>query len=275
MDKNWKRKLYKEEQLEFLKQIYLERDVEGVETNYQDIIRIHNEKYPDNPIPSVKALLSLLYKRLNLKRTTHSKWFAKEDIRRINSAPIGSETMHDGYVYVKIHNYKRHRHVKGIHDDSTNFMRNYEIKNKYMYKKYHPEEELKKDDKVIFLNGDETDYSIENLYKISRQILGYLTATYGKNFQCGEKELTLAKIAYAELKFQLMQLEQSDERLIFVEKLKKLRNEHNLTKYELARQANISDVTIERIERGDKFPSIKIISKLADFYKVPIEYFLN
>lgn len=57
--------------------------------------------------------------------------------------------------------------------------------------------------------------------------------------------------------------------------LVKLRKQNNLTQIELSQKINYSDKAISRWEKGEVMPSVEILSKLAEVYQVPIEYFFS
>ena len=71
-----------------------------------------------------------------------------------NHKPIGSERIEnrDGYIKIKI----------GEPDK-------WELKHKFIYEKYYGE--VKEDEVIMFLDGNKTNFNIENLYKVSRHQL--------------------------------------------------------------------------------------------------------
>lgn len=56
------------------------------------------------------------------------------------------------------------------------------------------------------------------------------------------------------------------------EKLKEERERMNLNRFELAEKLGVSEVTIRKIESGDRNPSIKLGAKISMELKKPIEY---
>ena len=71
-----------------------------------------------------------------------------------NHKPIGSERIDnkEGYIKIKI----------GEPDK-------WELKHKFIYEKYYGE--VKEDEVIMFLDGNKTNFNIENLYKVSRHQL--------------------------------------------------------------------------------------------------------
>lgn len=54
------------------------------------------------------------------------------------------------------------------------------------------------------------------------------------------------------------------------DKLRKLRNQYNLSRVALACEIDCSEVTIEKIERGER-SGVCVIYKIAKFFNVSIE----
>jgi transcriptional regulator with XRE-family HTH domain len=63
-------------------------------------------------------------------------------------------------------------------------------------------------------------------------------------------------------------------RTILGAKLKKLRDEKNLTQADLSKKIGFSDNYIAKIESGT-MPSMKTYQRLADFFQVPVEYLVS
>ncbi|MBA1433684.1 helix-turn-helix domain-containing protein [Bombilactobacillus bombi] len=59
------------------------------------------------------------------------------------------------------------------------------------------------------------------------------------------------------------------------QRIKELRQAHNLTQYELGRRLNITKSTVSMWERGDRTPDIAMIIKIANFFKVSSDYLLG
>lgn len=59
---------------------------------------------------------------------------------------------------------------------------------------------------------------------------------------------------------------------MFGSRLRELRKEKGLTQTEISKILNISQVTYSQYEREKREPGIKTLIKLADFYKVSLDY---
>ena len=60
----------------------------------------------------------------------------------------------------------------------------------------------------------------------------------------------------------------------FGERLKDLREEKDLTRYELANELNVSYSTVSKYETNIRFPDKGILITLADFFDVSLDYLL-
>jgi hypothetical protein len=109
-----------------------------------------------------------------------------------NDVPIGSESVRsDGFIWVKVKNDK----IPGKYM----FHKNYRRKHHVLYEQYHGCK-LSKDDCVLFLDGDKSNFAKDNLYKCSRSE----SAEFRKN-QWGRhgREFSLAALTYCRLKEKL------------------------------------------------------------------------
>lgn len=61
----------------------------------------------------------------------------------------------------------------------------------------------------------------------------------------------------------------------FIKKLSILLEEKNITQRELAEKINVTEVTISRYLSGERSPRIEIVSKIAEFFGVSIDYLLG
>lgn len=59
---------------------------------------------------------------------------------------------------------------------------------------------------------------------------------------------------------------------LFSKRLKKLREQHNLTTRELGEIVGTSNATISRYETGKRDPDLLLVYKLANYFNVSIEY---
>lgn len=61
----------------------------------------------------------------------------------------------------------------------------------------------------------------------------------------------------------------------FIKKLSILLEEKNITQRELAEKINVTEVTISRYLSGERSPRIEIVSKIAEFFGVSIDFLLG
>ncbi len=61
----------------------------------------------------------------------------------------------------------------------------------------------------------------------------------------------------------------------FINHLKELRTENNLSQNDLAKVLNVTRATYGHYETGRRIISIEDLCKLADFYKVSVDYILG
>lgn len=59
------------------------------------------------------------------------------------------------------------------------------------------------------------------------------------------------------------------------EKFQKLLDKSNKTAYQVAKETGVSTATLSNWKNGNYVPKIDKIKILADYFKVPIEYFLQ
>lgn len=58
-------------------------------------------------------------------------------------------------------------------------------------------------------------------------------------------------------------------------RLKRLREEKGISQIELGKAINISNVMLSRYEKNKRLPDYETLNKLADFYRVTIDYLLG
>lgn len=110
--------------------------------------------------------------------------------RDIPNNPIGTEVRKHHKVYVKVSDSKRRKNENNFNDNG-----NYMKKNRYLYRKHIGE--LSEDEVVIFLNGDNQDFRLENLHKVSKGTHGTMLL---KGWRSENPDLTLAGVKWNELK---------------------------------------------------------------------------
>lgn len=59
---------------------------------------------------------------------------------------------------------------------------------------------------------------------------------------------------------------------IFAKRLKRLREQHNLTTRELGEIVGVSNATISRYETGKRDPDLIVVYKIAQYFGVSVEY---
>lgn len=89
--------------------------------------------------------------------------------------------------------------------DTGNKAEDYILKNRYLYEQYHNIKLNPVDDIILFLNGDNNDFSKENLYRVSRKILSAMSGYKMHSYKNVDK-LTIIKAL--EWKEKLIQLKE-------------------------------------------------------------------
>ena len=59
------------------------------------------------------------------------------------------------------------------------------------------------------------------------------------------------------------------------EKIKKLREEKNISQQELAEKTGIAQTTISKYEKNISSPDFKKMIKIADYFRVSLDYFAD
>ena len=59
------------------------------------------------------------------------------------------------------------------------------------------------------------------------------------------------------------------------EKFEKLLNERGVTAYEVAKQTGIASTTLSAWKKGEYTPKIDKLCKIADYFEIPVTYFIN
>lgn len=168
------RHIWTEEEVEFIREIYpyhenkeiskMVKDKFGFEVSAGNLLNIrHKHKFPKKAIPN-----SGCYRKGDVpwnkgrkmpeetKKKLEKTWFKKGQTTH-NHRPLGSTRITvDGYTEIKIAEPNR-----------------WALYHRYLYEKAHGEK-LKKNEAVIFADGDKTNFDIDNLVKVSRANLLYL-----------------------------------------------------------------------------------------------------
>lgn len=157
--------------------------------------------------PNSISLTEDFNKRFNLNRTSsglkaylrklvpehkfsHSGGLATGKGFSVTSKPVGSETFKGGYWWIKYND-------KPLPKKYTTQDRyaNWKMKHRYIWEKYHGD--IPEGCKVIFLDGDRNNFSLDNLYCADTRALLYLMRN---NMWYESGTLTLSAIKWAELK---------------------------------------------------------------------------
>lgn len=62
--------------------------------------------------------------------------------------------------------------------------------------------------------------------------------------------------------------------LTFKERLKGLREDHDLTQLEVAQALNITRAALANYEQGTREPDIKLLVKIANYFDITLDYLL-
>lgn len=168
------RHIWTVEEIEFIREIYpyhenkeiskMVKDKFGFDVSARNLLNVrHKHKFPKKAIPN-----SGCYRKGDVpwnkgkgmseevKEKVKKTWFKKGEIPK-NHRPVGSTRITvDGYTEIKIAEPKR-----------------WQLYHRYLYEKTHGVK-LKKNEAVIFADGDKSNFDIDNLVKVSRANLLYL-----------------------------------------------------------------------------------------------------
>jgi hypothetical protein len=163
---------------------FLSDNIEG--HTYQELTDLFNLRFGTN-VPS-HSISDVCTKRMKVKRNCNTGQF-KQNEERPCTKQIGQEVWRCGYIYVKV--------ADVYHEGKTNYkqlVENWQPKHRYIYEQAHGK--IKKDEIVVFLDGDNTNFDINNLYCMNRRI--NLIMNKHKWFTA-DRELTLTAIKLCEL----------------------------------------------------------------------------
>lgn len=65
------------------------------------------------------------------------------------------------------------------------------------------------------------------------------------------------------------------EQDFFIKRLIELLEERNMTQIQLAKEIDVTNVTISRYLSGERSPRIEIVSKIAKYFSVSVDYLLG
>lgn len=165
---------WSEEEIEFIREIYpyhenkeiskMVKDKFGFEVSARNLLNVsHKHKFPKKAIPNSGCYRKgdvPWNKGKGMSDETREKvkktWFKKGEIPK-NHRPVGSTRITvDGYTEIKIAEPNK-----------------WALYHRYIYEKAHGVK-LAKNEAVIFVDGDKSNFDIDNLVKVSRANLLYL-----------------------------------------------------------------------------------------------------
>ena len=86
--------------------------------------------------------------------------------------------------------------------------------------------------------------------------------------------LTIIKENYAKYK-SLYFVGKRERRHYLYEKFEKLLNERGVTAYEVAKQTGIQTATLSAWKKGEYTPKIDKLCKIANYFEIPVTYFIK
>lgn len=146
------------------------------EGDIKKLVRLFNETFCTN-----FSYASVQWKRYTLGIKT------RECRARVRWRPVGSECVKKGYVRVKVAEPNA-----------------WEQKQVWIYKQAHPEEVFEKYDSVVFLDGNNRNFNLENLFRVSKNEMGVLNRAYGSIKKNSDPQQNLNTILQIRLKIKLL-----------------------------------------------------------------------
>lgn len=199
---------WSEEEIEFIRKIYpfyenkeiskMVKEKFGFEVSATNLLNVrHNYKIPKKVIPN-----SGCYRKGDVpwnkgremseevREKVKGTWFKKGEIPK-NHRPVGSTRITvDGYTEIKIAEPKR-----------------WQLYHRYLYEKTHGEK-LKKNEAVIFADGDKSNFEIDNLVKVNRTNLLYLN---NNNLIFDDPELTKTGVNVSKVAEKIFDLKRKEK----------------------------------------------------------------
>lgn len=199
---------WSEEEIEFVREVYpyhenkeiskMVKEKFSFDVSTRNLQNVRNKyKIPKKVIPN-----SGCYRKGNepwnkgkvmsdeVKEKVKGTWFKKGQIPK-NHKPVGSTRVdRDGYKLIKIAEPNK-----------------WIVYSRYVYEKAHGEK-LKKNEAVIFADGDKSNFDIDNLVKVSRANLLYLN---NKKLIFDDPELTKTGVNVSKIAEQINELERKED----------------------------------------------------------------
>ncbi len=176
--------LYTEEEKQFLRNNISQ-------CTYQELTDIFNAKFGTDV--SKYSISDVCIKRMGIRRNQNTGTF-KVGARRQKAAPIGAERDFNGYIFVKVAD----TYFPGT-TSYEEFTKNWRCKQRVIYEQAYgkiPEGNI-----VIFLDNNNRNFSIDNLYCIDRKIHACMCK---RRWYTSDRDITLAAIKWCELYYALL-----------------------------------------------------------------------
>lgn len=155
-------------------------------TTYKHLTDMFNEKFHTSV--SQTSIQDVCTKRLHIHRGVNSGIFKKGE-QNARTYNLGDEREYNGYIWIKTNDI----HHKGKVTFSM-FCENWTPKHRHIYEQHYGR--IQDDNIVVFLDGDNRNFDIDNLYCISRRISAMMSSN--RWFTCS-REHTMVAIRYCEL----------------------------------------------------------------------------
>lgn len=133
-----------------------------------------------------KSVADYCFRKLGLNKDINKKVVPNKKYN------IGDEKFEGGYCYIKVKEYER----TGKYDNKKQ-KQCWKQKQRVTWEKYY-NQEVPEDCQIIFLNGDRSDFDIENLYCVKKKYLPYMERNH---WFSDNPELTLTAIKWCELMY--------------------------------------------------------------------------
>ena len=131
-----------------------------------------------------KSIADYCFRKLGLNKDINKKVVPNKKYK------VGDEKFEGGYYYIKVKEYER----TGKFDNKKQ-KQCWKQKQRVIWENYH-NQEIPDDCQIVFLNGDRSDFNIENLYCVKKKYLPYMERNH---WFSDNPELTLTAIKLCEL----------------------------------------------------------------------------
>jgi hypothetical protein len=152
---------------------------------YEEIATLFNTAFGTNV--SKQSISDVCTKRMHLRKSENKGNFCSHQERK--KLPVGTERKYNGYWHIKVDD----KYHEGITTRRL-FAENWKLKQVYVYEQAHgkiPDGSI-----VVFLDNDNENFSLENLYCIDKKILSVMNSN---SWFKKDPSLTLTAIKWCEL----------------------------------------------------------------------------